>query len=180
MIMMKNEKFDFTKISMNGRLAYTIMCAERYAKANYPLKDWRKLFAWLWKATSSFYDEWYYRFMEILPEYLYEFDTYEESNFDYLSKEDYEFYYMLLKDVDNSMKTLIKIPADISMIYSYMPIPGIGEESIKLVYKSIKILEKKKIELPNPSQIAFSSFKEKNGWGKQFDGKKLSIICNNE
>ncbi len=179
MIMMNTEKFDFTKISMNGRLAYTIMCAERYAIANYPLKEWKRLFSWLWKATSSFYDEWYYRFMEILPEYLYEFKNYEDSNFDYLSKEDYMFYYELLKDVDVNMKTLIKIPTDISMIYSYMPIPGIGEDSIKLVNKSIKILKNKMIELPDPTQILFSSFEEKNGWGEQFDGKKLSIICNN-
>ncbi len=180
MKMMNIEKFDFTKISMNGRLAFTIMCAERYAIANYPLKDWKRLFAWLWKATSSFYDEWYYRFMEVLPEYLYEFKNYEDSNFDYLTREEYTFYHELLKDVDDNMKTLIKISADISMIYCYMPIPSFGEESIKLVNKSIKILKNKKIELPDPTQISFSSFEEKNGWGEQFDGKKLSIICKNE
>ena len=37
----------FNKISMIGRFAYAVMCAERYALAKYPEKDWRPLFSWM-------------------------------------------------------------------------------------------------------------------------------------
>ena len=170
------KKYDFTKVSMNGRMAYAIMCAEKYALAKYPEKDWKPLFTWMWKATTDYFDEWYYRFMEILPEYLYEFDNYKDAAFDYLSEEDYNYYAAFLKDLDKNMEELLVIPTNISMVYCYTEIPGKGKESIALVDEAIKILEDNDIELPNPAEVEFSSFDEKNGWGEKFDGTKLSII----
>lgn len=176
--MLSKMKFDFSDISLNGRIAYAIMCAERYALAKYPEKDWTPLFTWMWKCTSDYFDEWYYRFMEILPEYLYEFDNYKDAQFEYLSEKDYNYYAAFLKDIDKNMEKLIVIPTEIAMVYSYMPIPEEGKESIKLVYAAIKILKDNKIKLPDPSAVEFSKFSEKNGWGNPFEGKALSIIIN--
>ena len=175
---MKSKTPDFTNISMIGRAAYAVMCAERYAMAEYPDKDWKPLFTWMWQITSDYFDEWYYRFMEILPEYLYEFDNYKDADFEYLSEEDYNYYADFLKDIDTNMADLLKIPTDISMVYSYTEIPGVGKESIDLVNKAIKILKKAHIELPPIDEVARSLFSEKNGWGENFDGTKLSIILN--
>ena len=175
---MANNKYDFTNVSMIGRFAYAVMCAEKYALAKYPEKDWKPLFTWMWKGTSEYFDEWWYRFMEILPEYLYEFDNYKDADFDYLGEEDYNYYTEFLKDIDKNMEELLVIPGEIAMVYSYTSIPGKGKESIDLVKKSIKILEDNNIELPDPKEIEFSSFDEKNGWGEKFDGTKLSIILN--
>lgn len=175
-IIMINKNYDFTNISMIGRFAYTVMCAERYAIAKYPKKDWKPLFAWLWKGTNDYFDEWYYRFMEILPEYLYEFDNYKDSDFDYLNEQDYNYYTKLLKDIDKNMEELLVIPGKIAMVYSYTSIPGKGKESINLVKESIEILENNDIEIPEITEVEFSSFDEKNGWGNTFDGTKLSII----
>ena len=166
---MKTKQFDFSRISMAGRFAYSVMCAERYASSKYPQKDWRPLFSWMWKGTIEYFDEWYYRFSEILPKYLYEFDNYKDSGFEYISEEDYNFYSELLKDIDRNMEMLLSIPAKISMVYCYTAIPGIGKESIDLVKKAIKILKENKIELPDPEKVAFSQFSEKNGWGNGFD-----------
>ena len=171
-----NKKNDFTNISMIGRAAYAIMCAERYALAKYPDKDWRPLFTWMWKCTSDYFDEWYYRFMEILSEYLYEFENYKDAQFDYLSEEDYNYYTNFFKDIDKNMEELIVIPTKIAMVYSYMPIPGEGKESIEYVRDAIKILKTNGIDLPDPVDVAFSNFSEKNGWGEPFDGTKLSVI----
>ena len=33
----------FNTISMNGRMAYVIMCVEKYLKSIYPNKDWTLL-----------------------------------------------------------------------------------------------------------------------------------------
>lgn len=176
--MLSKTNFNFSDISMNGRIAYAIMCAERYALSKYPEKNWKPLFTWMWKCTSDYFDEWYYRFMEILPEYLYEFDNYKDAQFDYLSEKDYNYYSAFLRDIDKNMEKLIVIPTKIAMVYSYMPIPKEGKESIKLVYAAIKILEDNNINLPDPTTVAFSKFSEKNGWGNPFDGKVLSIIIN--
>ncbi len=170
--------FDFSNISITGRIAYSIMCAEEYAIYKYPNKDWKPLFTWMWKCTSEYFDEWYYHFSEILPEYLYEFNNYEDAHFEYLSKQDYNFYHALFKDIDKNMEELIVIPADISMIYCYTEIPENGKESIHLLNKAINILRKNNIRLPNPEKVSFSSFSEKHGWGNQFDGAKLSKILN--
>lgn len=171
-------KYDFTNISLAGRFAYAVMCAERYALTKYPNKDWKPLFTWMWKATDTYFDEWYYRFMEILPEYLYEFDSYKDAAFDYLSEEDYNYYAEFLKDIDKNMEELLVIPANITMVYCYTEIPGKGKESIALVDKAIKIIEDNHIELPDPKTVEFTSFEEKHGWGENFDGSKLSIILN--
>lgn len=130
----------------------------------------------MWKGTSDYFDEWWYRFMEILPEYLYEFDSYKDADFDYLSEEDYNYYTEFLKDIDKNMEELLVTPGEIAMVYSYTSIPGKGKESISLVQKSIEILEQNGIELPDPKEVEFSSFEEKNGWGNSFDGRKLSVI----
>ena len=74
------------------------------------------------------------------------------------------------------MEELLVTPGEIAMIYSYTSIPGKGKESINLVKKSIKILEDNGIEPPDPKEVEFSSFKEKNGWGNSFDGSELSVI----
>ena len=167
---------DFSDISLCGRIAYVIMCAERYALKKFPNKNWKPLFSWMWKVTSDYFDEWYYRFMEILPEYLYEFDNYKDAGFEYLSEDDYKYYSAFLKDIDKGMEELMKAVTDLSMVYCYTNIPGKGEESIRIVKKAQKILKKKGIELPDIKAVSFSKFSEKNGWGTAFDGKKLSII----
>lgn len=40
----------------------------------------------------------------------------------------------------------------------------------------LAILEKEKVELPNPKAVSFSKFSERDGWGNDFDGKGLSRI----
>ena len=56
-------------------MAYLILCAELYVKTLNPDKDWSVLSKWMWDATSEYWDEWDSKFMEIIPEFLYEFDT---------------------------------------------------------------------------------------------------------
>ena len=82
------------KISIRGRVAYLILCFEQYVTVQYPDRDWKSVDDMMWKICddSDFIDNSAYRYMEIIPEYLYEFDTYEELDFDYLSEADYEMY----------------------------------------------------------------------------------------
>ena len=169
---------DFCDISMNGRMAYLILCVESYIKTKYPSKDWTVLSKWMWKSTSEYWDEWDDKFMEIIPEFLFEFDSYEESDFENLTKEEYDYFTDLFKDLPEDFNSLLLKLHEMNSIYCYEPIPGQGEGASKLIIESCAILKKYNIPLPAISTVAFSSFSEKNGWGENFDGTKLSIILN--
>ena len=166
-------------ISMNGRIAYSIQCIEKYLIEKYPNKDCKRLSIEMWKATSECFDKWHDEFMEIIPEYLYEFgEKYQKDNWDYLNEENFNYwicFYNEIKKDTNINKLLINL-SDISMVYCYTSIPKEGKESLKIIENIENILIKNKIELPNPETFSFSKFTEKNGWGNDFDGKKYSLI----
>ncbi len=179
---MQEEKgFDFSVISINGRFAYGIMCAERYALAKYPEKDWKRVFGLMWEGTNQYIENWYYWFNHINPEILYDYESYEfAKEVPGLSKEDYDYILKFFGNVDENMCVLIRIPAEILFKYWCEVIPGVGKETIEMVEVAIKILEDNNIELPDPQQIAFSTFDQRHGWGYFFDGRgrRLSIILN--
>ena len=166
---------------MNGRIAYSIQCIEKYLLEKYPNKDCKKLSIEMWKATSEFFDKWHDEFIEIIPEYLYEFgEKYQKDKWDYLNEENFNYwisFYNEMKKDTNINKMLINL-SDISMVYCYTTIPKEGKESLKIVENIESILIDNKIGLPNPGTFAFSKFTEKNGWGNDFDGNKYSLILN--
>lgn len=60
----------FEAISLRGRMAYVIMCAERYALAKKPNVEWRPVFKDLWSiAEDVMWDDWSDRVMDLLPEW---------------------------------------------------------------------------------------------------------------
>lgn len=167
------------KVSMNGRMAYAIQCIEKYFIAKYPQIDCTKLSKEMWKVTSEYFDKWHDKFMEIIPEYLYEFgEKYTDGNWEYLNKDSFNYWIGFFKDTknDTNINKLLKNLADISMVYCYAPIPGEGKESLKLIDNIEKILNDNQIELPKSDTFTFSDFSEKNGWGNDFDGEKFSLI----
>ena len=62
-------------VSMNGRMAYSIMCVEKYLISIYPERDWNALARKMWDVTNMPWDDWSERFIEIIPQYLFEFDN---------------------------------------------------------------------------------------------------------
>ncbi|MCR5148222.1 MAG: hypothetical protein K6C35_04550 [Eubacterium sp.] len=138
--------------------------------------DWTVLSEWMWKATSEYWDEWADKFIEIVPEYLYEFDSFEESSFEYITEEEYNYFSNLFKDNSDEIDGLLKKLLELEEVYCYTSIPGKGRESIQIVLNMCNILKNAGIDLPDPGIVSFSSFNEKNGWGEDFDGRKLSLI----
>lgn len=61
---------DFKMISIRGRIAYGIMCAESYALSKHPERDWRPLFRVLWGISQDdvYWDEWASDVIDRLPE----------------------------------------------------------------------------------------------------------------
>ena len=167
---------DFENISMKGRMAYIILCVETYLLAKFPEEDWSTLSQWMWSVTSSYWDNWGYKFIEIIPEYLFEFPSYEESDFEQLTNEEYDFFTKLLKNKPAELNQLLLKAHDLEEVYCYTRIPKHGQEAIDIVLEVCSILEKNKIPLPDIQLVQFSSFSEKDGWGERFDGTKLSLI----
>lgn len=167
------------EISLRGRIAYAIMCIEAYLKNEYPNKNWMILSQKMWEATNSSLEEWFFSFKEFIPEFVFEFQNYEASDFEYISKNDYYYLTKLYQDVKNDVNELLQLLNWIVELYLYTVIPGIGKDSIDIIKKIEKYLISRKVILPDLQKISFSKFSELHGWGNCFDGTYLSIILNN-
>lgn len=170
-------KENFINISMRARIAYAIMCFESLIKEKYPNYNWSTLLNKLWNVTNAkFLDEWASVIIEYIPEYMLEFPTYEESEFEYISKEEYEILKPIYNDVDDTVNDFLKMIRDMEEIYSFSNIPNHGKESIDILLKIIKSFKEQGIQIPDINKIEDMTFDERNGWGNRFDEKKLSII----
>lgn len=168
---------NFINISMRGRIAYAIMCFDSLIKEKYPNYNWATLLNKLWNVTNAeFLDEWASMIIEYIPEYMLEFSTYEESEFEFITKEEYEILKQIYNDVDGMVNDFLKMIRDMEEIYAFSNIPNHGIESIDIFLKIIKSLEEQEISKPDISKIENITFDERNGWDNRFDGKKLSII----
>lgn len=167
---------DFNDISMIGRMAYGILCVESYLLNKYPHDDWKPLASLMWEATSSYWDTWDWKYIEVIPEFLFEKATFEESSFDYLTKESYDCFSTLLKGKDDNVNTLLIKLHELQEVYSYTSIPGKGKEASQLIVDMCETLNQENIPLPDLAKVRFSKFSERDGWGEQFDGSTLSQI----
>ena len=169
---------DFDNISMNGRMAYAILCIEKFFIAEYPKENWTELSKLMWGATSMYWDEWDDKFIEIIPQFLFEFKTYEEAAFERITEEEYNSFVALLKDKPAIINQLLMKLQELHEVYCYSSIPGTGNEASNIVLDICAILEQARIPLPDIKAVTFSHFSEKDGWGNDFDGTKLSLILN--
>ena len=80
----------FDSISMNGRMAYVIMCVEKYLVTIFPDKDWTVLSNRMWKATSENWGDWPEEFSICIPDVFLQYDEYDRQELnDVLSEGEY-------------------------------------------------------------------------------------------
>lgn len=171
----------FKNISLIGRIAYGIMCAEEYFIAKYPQKDWSIVFKKYWEVTKlDFWDNWTDEVMEYIPEYLFEFKDYKSSNFEYLTEEKYHKLVKLYQNVDNDVNIILKMVYHLANSHAYTSISGYGKESLYNLNDIILFLQQNAIELPNFKKVENFYFSYRNGWGNSFDGTYLSKIVKKE
>ena len=170
-------KKDFKNISMNGRLAYQLMCAERYFMYKHPNEDFTELFKLLWPVTNDMYwDTFSDYIIDLKPRYMFEYETYDEQKWFALTKEQYNMFKPLIQKFDQEDEDFMETLKDQAEVYAYTIVPKNNKESIDIVFESIKYLKKYDIELPDVNLISFSTIFQRDGWGKRFDGTKFSII----
>ena len=87
----------YDNLSIRGRVAYLIMCFERYVAQKYPDRDMTLPAEFMWNVVdgSDYMDEQAYRYMDIIPDYLFETDKYETSDMVNMSKDEYNVFVTL-------------------------------------------------------------------------------------
>lgn len=169
--------YNFENVSVVGRIAYGIMCAEEYLTHKYPNKDWAIVFKYFWKITElELWDDWMSETIEIIPEYLFEFDNYELSDFEFLTKNKYLNLKKVYANTYDDVNAILKMVYDLANSHSYSSISGKGEESLFQLEKIIVLLENEGIALPNDKEVKTHLISERKGWGEPFNGMSLSKV----
>ena len=168
----------FRQISLRGRVAYGVSCFESALLAlNYNLSDWKIILNYLWEFTSSNnLEDCNTITNELIPEHLLEFKTYEEHEFERLSKEEFQYLYKLYQNIDESINSLFYGIHELGASHAYGTVSGYGESSLKSLERLINLMLNNKYPLPSVEQFLIFSIKENEGWGNKFDGTKLSKI----
>ena len=175
-------------VSMNGRMAYVIMCVETYFLKKYPERDWALIFRIMWKATSMNWADWADMYSSVIPDVILQFDAYSSKEFsNTLSVEEFakvkNLYFGITEgiedDPNDEVNYMLNKPFEMAMVYEGTVIDD-GKESFEIIEKTEQILRCNGFDLPDYSKVLFSSVNEHNGWGNDFDGVFLSCLLNKQ
>ena len=182
----------FQDFPIRARVAYAIMCCERYVAAVYPELDLRPLSDLMWHIVdgSESVDNASYKCSENIPKYLCNYNTYEDfcgGLHPYTSEEEFYFFKQLLfkckddADLEKMMKNIYDIPMD----FAYTSIPPLCDYPASLDYlqQINDILEQHRIELPDfnllaqyaVSEMSPEKFKRYGWFGEPIQPQDLSI-----
>ena len=172
-------KKDFNNISMNGRLAYQLMCVERYLLKKYPDIDFKPIFEIFWQVTNGMYWDTFSEYViDFEPNKFLEFEKFEDQGWCVITKDLYDTVKPIISKLGDDVDDLFETLKDQTFVYAYTVVPKNTSESIDIIFDAIEFLKKENIELPDIKQVEFSTIDQRNGWGNHFDGTKLSIILN--
>ena len=171
-------KKDFNGISIRGRVVFAIMCFENYVIAKYPARQFDGVCALMWDIVSDkdYIDASAEKYMEIIPEYLYEFDSYEDAGFEYLTRDEFDFFSELIPSDDESLSLIMHRIYDIAMEHAYAAVDYPAKASIDLLFEIIDALKREGIKLPDIGLVRGFAFAESGGWGNPVSRKGLSRI----
>lgn len=174
-------------LSMTGRLCYLFMCLEKYLLACYPDRDWTPVAKRCWQWTNVYWDEGCDIYSPVVPEFLLEFDNYEETNrwaFDgNLSEKDYLALTDLFAGVtagsqDDEINQILMLPINFSNACEGTNFASADEPTLTVLYEAQRLLLSHGISLPSIGKVKNMTVDRKNGWGEFLDSEYLSIIIN--
>ncbi len=187
---------DFKNITMIGKICYLFMCMERYLLALYPDHDLRPVARKMWQWSSHWWDEAWDNYSTVVPEYLMEFGTYEETNersFDgELSKSDYDEIIALYNGItngkgENEFDQVMRLPIDFGNATEGTSVKDAEAEVVECLVIMENILKKHDILLPDKSILCHFEYdrekpyvegEKEPGWGDFENTEYLSIILN--
>ena len=171
-------KRDFYSVSILGMVAYCIMCLENYVLKAYADHDFAPVLRLAWDIVGpdGYIDENAYRYMEAIPEYLFEFGDYEAAEFEHLTESEFDELRGLLNPDDEALGLLMHRVYDVAMCYAYTAVEVPPREAVDLVFDVIGCLEEHGVPLPDFELVRGFSFSEFHGWGIQISPEGLSRV----
>ena len=151
----------FENITMNGRMCYIFMCIERYLLSLYPDRDWTPAAKrmWDWSAVCWSCDDELDRYIQLIPECILEFNTYEAANAEWygkLPRKDYDELVALYKGIttgahDDEINRVFLIPNELwkNCDGSYYDIETGRVSTLRYIDKIEEILISHDILLPD-------------------------------
>ena len=171
------KKSDFYPISIRGRIAYGILCMENYLAMKYPNTDFSHMLEKAWSIVSSEnIDERAYEFMEIIPEYLFEFDNYTDAGYEYLSEQEYDIFIEIIPRSDETLNLIMHRIYDIAMNNAYAGFTAPAKETVALLFDIIDALKNAGIQLPDIKSVSNCDYSTYNGWGDFVSPLGLSTV----
>ena len=169
---------DFYDVSIRGMVAYCILCLESYVLETYTNHDFGPVLRLAWDIVGpeGYIDQNADRFMEAIPEYLFEFDDYDEVELEYLTREEFDELRGLLDPDDQTLGLLMHRVYDVVMCYAYVAVANPPRDAVDLVYDTIGALRERGIALPDFELVRDLSFNEYDGWGAHVSPEGLSRV----
>ena len=184
---METTKEFFNNISITGRLCYLFMCIEKYLTTLYPDRDWTPVSERLWAWTDNYWNEAQDNTDQIIPEYLFEFSTYERTNnrcFEgKLSKELYDTMLKLYDGItkgnsEDEINQVLFTTVEWGTVCEGSSFKGANAPTLNYLEWMESVLQKHSIELPDIEKVSSMTRDQKDGWGEFCDCKYLSIVLN--
>ena len=166
---------DFSDVSVLGKTAYAILCFEEYIKVKYPDTIMIPVLELMWKIPCQPLDNYTYKYVEILPECLFEFDSYN-NEFEEISEEEFNMFRKILNNTDKDLNELMKSIYDIVSSYEGTRITDNGKEASYYLEKAVKVLEKNDIPLPDIKKVLPYTSDKHDGWGENIYPKGISTM----
>ena len=165
---------DFKKISIRGRIAYGIMCAESFALTKHPERDWRPLFKVLWGIARDdvYWDVWASDVIDRLPETVCSDDP---RDFEELDSEMLEQFRALYQGMPEAFNRILADIVEIEEADAFSVVEGYGAAALESLQDLIDAMQAEGMELPNQEPIASMLF-EGDGRGPAFDASSLSRV----
>lgn len=177
---------DLRKLSLTGRMCYLFMCIEKYLTVLYPQKDWTPVAKRCWQWTNRYWNEGWDIYSVVVPEYLFEYNTYEETKDDFdgqLTEKDYDELVDLFQGItdgnpEDEINQVLKMPIEFSNECECTDFGAASVSSMYLFLDMKHIFDLHTIMLPDIIKVSNMTMDQKNGWGEFVDSKYLSIILN--
>ena len=165
---------DFKTVSIRGRIAYGIMCAESYALAKHPERDWRPLFQVLWRISRHdvYWDDWASDVIDGLPETILSDDPRDREG---MNQAVLDRFRVLYRGMPESFGRILSDILDIEEADAYTVVEGHGAAALESLQDLIDTMEEEGVDLPDPRAVSSMEF-EGDGRGSAFDAKPLSRI----
>ena len=169
----------YDALSIRGRVAYLIMCFERYVVQKYPEKDMSLVAKLMWEVVDRDYiDENAYRYMDVIPMFLFETDDYESSDMYNMTEEEYDAFVAVMPraEEDPDLNTIMNRIYDVAMAFAYTVVDLDDPETKEYLQEVDDILVKHNIPAPDVESLPKYKSDETDGWGDFINPKPLSII----